>query len=98
MNQSENLMDRKIEPKDLEIECLREALTYAMWTIESYQIDIRNSQWLGVDLVSLGFCQGTIYTGALEKIFRLQKAERQKVSEANSEIRPSEARRAFHNV
>ncbi len=42
-----------------------DALRYAISVIESYEMDIRNSEEIcGVDLVTLGFCQGSIYTEA----------------------------------
>lgn len=45
-----------------------EALDFAIAVIESYEMDIRNSEWTGVDLVEVGFCQGRIYKQALPRI------------------------------
>ena len=40
----------------------KHALIEALRMIESYQLDIRNAEHsTGVDLLKLGFCQGTIY-------------------------------------
>jgi len=50
---------------------LREALDYAIRIIENYEIDIRNSEWVGVDLVDKGFCQGSIYEKAIEDIKKI---------------------------
>lgn len=44
------------------------ALEYAIDIIEAYQMDIRNSEWTGVDLEEKGFCQGRIYLRAIERI------------------------------
>lgn len=54
---------------------LERALGYALAVIRSYQMDIRNFDWTGVDLVALGFCQGHIYTDAEQHIERLVKGE-----------------------
>lgn len=61
-----------------------EALSHAEEVINSYQMDIRASKdWLAtpiddvyeapVDLVALGFCQGSLYLKALEKIKSLRE-------------------------
>ncbi len=58
---------------------LETALQYAIRVIESYQLDIRNSEWVGVDLVAKGFCQGSIYRDAVEELtggIRFGKTER----------------------
>lgn len=48
------------------------ALRYALNVIESYEMDIRNSQEIiGHDLVADGFCQGSIYTEARATIRRI---------------------------
>lgn len=53
---------------------LRNALGYAISIIESYQLDIQDSQKLvGVDLAALGFCQGTIYREAIDDIREIQE-------------------------
>lgn len=55
---------------------------YAIMVIESYQMDLRNSEQvlgreglaalvLGKSLAEAGFCQGRIYTGAIERIREL---------------------------
>jgi len=44
------------------------ALNHAIAVIESYQLDIRNSEWTGVNLREKGFCQGTIYRYAISDI------------------------------
>jgi len=49
---------------------LKEALKYAIRIIESYEMDIRNSEWTGISLKGKGFCQGTIYTEAIADIKR----------------------------
>lgn len=51
-------------------ESLSSALVYAIKIIESYQRDIRNSEWTGVDLVEKGFCQGSIYKEAVGDTLR----------------------------
>ena len=56
--------------------CLEDALRYAVLIIQSYESDIRNSDWTGVDLVGRGFCQGDIYRGALKMIERLSEPDR----------------------
>jgi hypothetical protein len=51
------------------IENVKDALHYAIDIINSYEIDIRNSNWIieqypeeaTINLVELGFCQGSIY-------------------------------------
>jgi hypothetical protein len=48
------------------------ALKHALKIIESYEMDIRNSQEIvNVDLVKLGFCQGSIYLTAQNTIRRI---------------------------
>lgn len=47
---------------------LQEALGHAIRIIESYQFDIQHSQWTGIDLVGIGFCQGEVYRNALADI------------------------------
>lgn len=54
--------------QEQEVDRLREALEYAIFIMESYQMDIRNSWHLGVDLTQGGFCQGDIYQRAIEDI------------------------------
>lgn len=49
---------------------LTAALKVAIGIIESYQMDIRNSEWTGVDLEAKGFCQGTVYRLALYDIYK----------------------------
>jgi hypothetical protein len=49
---------------------LADALRLALEVIESYQSDIRNSGWTGVDLLRKGFCQGRIYKNSAMKIAR----------------------------
>jgi hypothetical protein len=61
-------------------EALERALKYAKTVIENYEMDIRNSgrgdlAFVGVKLDEVGFCQGTIYTGALEIIDRIACGE-----------------------
>lgn len=64
-----------------EVERLREKLAYAMTVIESYQLDLRNSQEVltpniltalanGASLADIGFCQGSIYAEALARLNR----------------------------
>lgn len=50
----------------------------ALAIIDNYEADIRNPdhrEWLGVDLVAKGFCQGTIYQGAREFVERIARGE-----------------------
>ncbi len=58
----------KLEHLQCQNECLKEALNYAVRIIESYEMDIRNSEWTGINLKDKGFCQGTIYTEAIADI------------------------------
>lgn len=59
-----------------QIENLKLALDMALNVIRSYQMDIRGSgEWLGVDLVEKGFCQGRIYLGAEAMIKRIVTGE-----------------------
>jgi len=45
------------------------ALKHATSIIESYELDIRNSEEvIDINLVDKGFCQGSIYKNALENI------------------------------
>lgn len=64
-------------PHDLStpLKCLALALNI----IESYQSDIRNSQWTGVDLLDKGFCQGSMYLRTTEQ---LQQAPARFVAES----------------
>jgi len=55
------------------IQKLEDAVQYAMHIIESYEMDIRDSEWTGVDLVEKGFCQGRIYKNAILNILRKTK-------------------------
>lgn len=56
---------------------VRQALDYAIQIIESYEFDIRHSRaWTGVDLMSLGFCQGIIYREAVADIKRRRGNEK----------------------
>jgi hypothetical protein len=58
----------------MDIQKLIEALAHAVTIIESYEMDIRNSESvIGVDLAAKGFCQGEAYKAALATIRR--KAE-----------------------
>ena len=51
------------------IETLAGALEHANGVMESYQMDIRNPpDFVAYDLVSAGFCQGTIYLNAPQRI------------------------------
>lgn len=52
---------------------LRGALRHALSIIHNYQSDIRDSKWVGVDLVKRGFCQGVIYQHAYDDILRRLK-------------------------
>ena len=52
------------------IDKLQDALDYAMKIIENYQLDIEHSEWTGVSLAEIGFCQGIIYKDALVDIRR----------------------------
>lgn len=52
---------------------LNDAVRVAIIVIESYEMDIRNSEWTGVDLVAKGFCQGSIYVRARETIERIAR-------------------------
>lgn len=47
---------------------LKEAINMAIMVIESYQLDIRNSGWVGLDLAEKGFCQGSMYLRAVPLI------------------------------
>ncbi len=48
-----------------------QALNHAIAVIESYQMDIRNSEWTGVNLRKRGFCQGSIYMNAIGDILNV---------------------------
>ncbi len=52
---------------------LAQALEYAVSIIDSYAMDIRN--FVNVDLVDAGFCQGSVYTGVHEAIDRIVAGE-----------------------
>lgn len=59
------------------VQRLQDALDYAVTVIESYQMDLRNSDAEGLalplpkTLAELGFCQGRIYTDALPRVERI---------------------------
>lgn len=59
------------------IKDIEAALKYAIKIIESYQMDINNSESFSKDLnlKNIGFCQGSIYTNALNTIDRIKKGE-----------------------
>lgn len=59
------------EDERSEVARLREALQHALSVIENYEMDIRNSDWTGVDLAAVGFCQGQIYRMARPQIRRM---------------------------
>ncbi|OQX02663.1 MAG: hypothetical protein BWK80_57425 [Desulfobacteraceae bacterium IS3] len=61
-------MNQNIERENKNI---KKALDYAVKIIENYQFDIKNSKQFGVDLISLGFCQGEIYRNAVSDINRI---------------------------
>lgn len=50
------------------IAALERALEHATLVIENYEMDIRNSDWTGVNLAAVGFCQGVIYRRALRTV------------------------------
>ena len=50
------------------VAALERALEHAVLVIENYEMDIRNSEWTGVNLHAVGFCQGVIYQRALQTI------------------------------
>ena len=52
------------------IKRLEEALEWALMVIDSYEVDIRNSEHLGIDLEAKGFCQGHLYREAQAVIRR----------------------------
>lgn len=57
-----------MEPSAL-IGQLHRALDYAIDIIESYEIDVRNSEPIvGIDLAKRGFCQGSIYKQAVQRV------------------------------
>lgn len=62
-----------MDERDAEIEALKDALAFAVSVIQNYAMDIRNSEWAGVDLVAKGFCQGSIYLGAEDQIVRMRQ-------------------------
>lgn len=52
------------------------ALDIAIGIIESYQIDISNSEEIiGIDLAEKGFCQGVIYKNAKIMINRAKESQ-----------------------
>ena len=54
---------------------LAQALEYAVSIIDSYALDIRNCEFVDLDLVDAGFCQGSVYTEAHEAIDRIVAGE-----------------------
>lgn len=70
-----------IEKESDQIAQLMQAVFYAVEIINSYQRDIRDSEWTGVNLTELGFCQGRIYKHAVSDIMKMAgsaQAEKQK--------------------
>lgn len=63
------------EEKSVREQRLEMALGFASLVISGYAMDIRNSEWTGVDLVAKGFCQGRIYREAPQTIERIVKGE-----------------------
>ena len=64
-------MDKEESVRELEarIRQLNDALDLALLVIDSYEIDIRNSEEsCGVNLKAAGFCQGRLYIKAQENI------------------------------
>lgn len=53
------------------------ALEHAKLIIENYEMDIKNSDWVGINLEAKGFCQGSAYKNALSVIEKLEKEEKQ---------------------
>lgn len=50
------------------------ALNYAISIIRNYELDIKNSKEdFNIDLVKMGFCQGTVYENAIRDIKREKK-------------------------
>ena len=58
-----------------EKERLRNVLDLAISVIISYQMDIRNSKWTGVNLKKKGFCQGRVYKRAIKAIYKIAKID-----------------------
>ena len=56
---------------------LQKALEHAIAIIENYQRDIQYPQDSGYDfdLVAAGFCQGSMYLGAVERIKKVANGE-----------------------
>lgn len=55
---------------------MEKALDEAISVIRSYQLDIENSKelsFLNINLAEKGFCQGVVYTDALNRIERYKK-------------------------
>lgn len=69
MRMSCGWLDSKLTMYD-QIEKLKIGLKYALLIIQSYEMDIRNSDWIGVDLIEKGFCQGKIYKEARKDVLR----------------------------
>lgn len=60
-----------------ELQATKLALKFATRIIKSYQSEICNSkEFLDIDLVEKGFCQGSIYTEALKDIENLYTGKR----------------------
>ncbi len=57
--------------QEAEVQALKDALAFAVSVIQNYAMDIRHSEWIGVDLVAKGFCQGRMYLGAEDQIKRM---------------------------
>ena len=71
-----------------EMTALKEALSYAIRVIESYQMDVRNIGEHTVDmLVSGEFCNDTVYTTAIETIRRMRIGEISIIRVANKILR-----------
>ncbi len=61
-----------LKPSDTdEVESLKVGLERAITIIEGYEMDIRNSERIGVDLVAKGFCQGSVYHFAIHDILKV---------------------------
>jgi hypothetical protein len=69
---------------------LAQALEYAVLIIDSYALDIRHSAFLDVELVDVGFCQGSIYKGAHEAIDRIVAGESKPYVKTKYDVEPGD--------
>lgn len=71
------------EPERIAV--LTDALEFAITVIRGYQMEIRNSEWVGVDLKQKGFCQGQAYATAIQIIREKAGMEMTRLDRADAE-------------